>query len=257
MVARGGAALRTKLARIVARLRPEYGPPPRPPAKTAFELVLWERVAYLVPDDRRALAFAALRKRVGLTPQKILVANPAVLREIAATGGSIGVDDRVRHMQDAAAYIVDELGGSLDTVRSLPLPQAKRALQRIYGTGEPGAEKILLFTRSQTLLPLDSNGLRTLLRIGYGTEHKSYTTMYRSVRDAARAEAVPDFDWLIDAHLLLRAHGQTVCKTSSPRCESCVIQSDCAFVTLRRSARSPSRAGRGRRSPPTRPPQAG
>src|SRR5207248_1761289 len=133
---------------------------------------------------------------------------PRVLREIASLGGPIGVNDRVRHMQDAAAYVVDELGGSLDSVLSLPVPRAKRALQRIYGIGEPGAEKILLFTRSQKLLPLDSNGLRTLVRIGYGAEHKNYTTMYRSARDAAQTEAVQRVDWLIDAHLLLRAHGQ-------------------------------------------------
>jgi endonuclease III len=40
---------------------------------------------------------------------------------------------------------------------------------------------------------------------------------------------VPAFDWLTDAHLLLRRHGQGICKTNAPRCEACVLRRDCAF----------------------------
>jgi endonuclease III len=61
--------------------------------------------------------------------------------------------------------------------------------------------------------------------------------MYRSVVAAALPEIDPTFDWLIDAHLLLRRHGQEICKTNAPRCEACVIQGDCAFGA-RRSKRN-------------------
>src|SRR6185437_12088240 len=115
----------------------------------------------------------------------------------------------------------------LDSVLQRPFAEAKRALQRIYGIGEPGAEKILLLTRAHRVLPLDSNGARTLVRVGYGVDHKNYSTMYRTVRDATASELADDFDWLIDAHLLLRQHGQEVCKTSAPLCESCQLRKLC------------------------------
>src|SRR5690242_20545530 len=97
----------TKLQRVVQGLRKQHSPVAIPPPTNAFEHVLWEKVAYLATDARRATAFEALRSAVGLTPDAILASRPATLRQIAAMGGSIGVDDRVRHMQDAAALVID------------------------------------------------------------------------------------------------------------------------------------------------------
>src|SRR5258708_35285427 len=79
---------KSKLAQIVDRLRAHYGPQSPPPARSAFELILWEKVAYLADDEKRAAAFQALRKRIGLTPKAILAADPSELREIAALGGA-------------------------------------------------------------------------------------------------------------------------------------------------------------------------
>ena len=222
-----------RLQRVVARLLEQHGRPAPPPADTAFGLVLWEKVAYLAPDERRAQAFELLRKRVGLTPEAILASKPSVLREIAAVGGRVEIDKRARNMQVAAALVMDEFGGALDNVLRLPHREAMRALQRFYGIGEPGAERILLLMRAQRVLPLDSNGARTMVRLGYGADHKSYSTMYRSVRDAAAGELLDDFDWLIGAHLVLRRHGQDVCKASAPRCEICSVRSECAYAEAR------------------------
>ena len=226
-----------KLTRVVGALLDQHGKIAAPPPVNAFEHVLWEKVAYLATDDVRTRAFEELRTRVGLSPRDILDAKPSTLREVARIGGAIGVDDRVRHMQDAAVFVVDTFEGSLDKALRLPRRDAMRALRKIHGVGEPGAEKILLFTRTERLLPLDSNGARLLVRIGYGADDKNYSTMYKSVRDAAAPELVPRFDWLIDAHLVLRRHGQTICKTSAPRCAECSVRAECAFAgaTLRRS----------------------
>ena len=222
-----------RLRRVVARLLEQHGRQSPPPADTAFALVLWEKVAYLAPDERRAKAFEMLRKRVGLTPLAILAAQPSILREIAGAGGKVEIEKRVQNMQVAAALVMDEFGGSLDTVLRQPQRDAMRELQRIYGIGEPGAERILLLMRAQRVLPLDSNGVRTMVRLGYGADDKNYSRMYRSVRDAAAKELHDDFDWLIDAHLVLRRHGQDVCKTSAPRCEMCSVRAECAFATAR------------------------
>jgi endonuclease-3 len=96
------------------------------------------------------------------------------------------------------------------------------------GFGEPGAEKILLFTRTQPILALESNGLRVLVRLGFGEEKKSYATTYRLVQAAATAEAKQDCTWLIRAHLLLRRHGQEVCRRSQPQCGDCPLSPECA-----------------------------
>jgi len=68
-----------RLHRVIARLIEQHGRQAPPPANTAFALVLWEKVAYLAPDERRARAFEMLRTRVGLTPQAILAARRLML----------------------------------------------------------------------------------------------------------------------------------------------------------------------------------
>jgi len=110
-----------------------------------------------------------------------------------------------------------------------PLPEARKALMKFPSIGAPGAEKILLLSGSHPVLGLDSNGLRVLIRLGYGREGKSYAASYRSAQEAAAPRLEPRCDRLIRAHLLLRRHGQTLCRRSRPRCEACPVASVCAY----------------------------
>jgi endonuclease III len=223
------SSAKTGLQRVVSQLAEFHGAQESPAAKGAFELILWEKVAYLADDETRSRAFAALKKRVGTSPAAVASAKLSTLREVASIGGAVGVEERSQRMQDAAQLVIGDFDNDLDATISESLAAGRKALRRFYGIGEPGADKILLFTRSHPVFPLDSNGARVLVRLGYGTDHKNYSTMYRSVVDAARPEASTSIDWLIDAHLLLRRHGQAVCKTK-PRCEACVIRRDCSFA---------------------------
>ena len=79
----------------------------------------------------------------------------------------------------------EEFQSDLSSVLRKLLPQAKKALKKFPSIGEPGAEKILLFTRSYPVLALDSNGLRVLCRVGFAEEQKNYSATYRLVQDSA------------------------------------------------------------------------
>jgi len=218
------------LERVLATLREHYGPQSPPPVRGAFELVLWEKVAYLATDERRAAAFASLRRLIGTTPQAIVAAKRSALIDVLATGG-IAAPERAQHMIEAAELVIGEFDGTLDAVCALPLASAKKQLKRIYGIADPGAEKILLFTRAHPAMGLDSNGLRVLTRLGYGTESKSYTATYKSATDAALPSFKGNIDRLIEANLLLRHHGQTICKTTKPKCGACVVRDRCPSAT--------------------------
>jgi endonuclease III len=222
------AALRRfSLPKIVRELEARYGPPRALPARSAFELILWENVAYLATDARREKAFRALKARVGTTPGAIAQAPDEVLLEIASAG--ILAEQQVRKLRVAAERAQRAPAGDLRQALAGPLRVAKKTLARFPAIGEPGAEKILLLTRSHPVLALDSNGLRVLLRIGFGAEAKSYSASYRSAQKEAMAEAGDDYDLLIRAHHLLRRHGQETCKRSRPRCEVCPVAAGCSY----------------------------
>ena len=83
------------------------------------------------------------------------------------------------------------------------------------------------------MLALESNGLRVLLRLGFGEEKKSYSTTYRLVQKAVEDGLDKDYAWLIQAHLLLRHHGQELCRRTKPECKKCPLALDCDFYQRR------------------------
>jgi endonuclease-3 len=216
-----------KLPKIIGALEELYGRLAAPTVTDPFEMILRENIAYLADDARRAKAWDEFRRRVGATPAKILAAPRSQLMAIARAG--ILAADRVEKIREIARIALDEFGGDLGKALDGSLKGAKKALKLFPSIGDPGAEKILLFSRRERILALDSNGLRVLLRLGYGKEEKGYAASYRSAQEATRPEWREDFDWLIAAHRLLRRHGQELCKANHPRCEACPLRKDCAY----------------------------
>jgi endonuclease-3 len=220
-------ARRLPLPGGLAALRKLYGKPDRPAWTDPFQLILYENVAYLASDARRDQAFELLKKHTGLRPEEILAAPPATLREIAGRG--ILPAGTAEKLREIARIAVEEFGGDLAPALRLPQREAIRELRKFPSIGEPGAEKILLFTGARPILALESNGLRVLLRLGFGNEERSYAKSYRSAQEAASAEIPESGDARIEAHLLLRRHGQELCKRNHPRCDACPLRPECAY----------------------------
>ena len=216
---------------ILARLWKHYGRPLPPRITDPFQMILHEMLAYLASDEKRDAAFDALRDRVGLTPEAILKASPKTLLEITRMGG-IHAELRAERLREAAHLTIDHFSGDLRTVLALPDKQARRALKLFPMIGDPGAEKILLFSKTVPVLALESNGLRVLARVFFGQDSKNYSTTYRKVRDAVQDDTGPDCGRLIAAHQLLRRHGQTLCKTTRPACAACPVADLCAFYRV-------------------------
>ena len=146
------------LPQVIQQLQALYGEPDPPEVTDPWELILWENVAYLVDDDRRRAAMTVLRERVGINPAQIL----------GRAGGSIAGSDWLRYRARPKCGKASPLRGDrASRVRRRPAPilkrplaQAKKALKRFPGIGDPSAEKILLFCHAFPLMSLESNGLR-------------------------------------------------------------------------------------------------
>src|ERR1035438_3375392 len=219
----------TNFTRIIARLQKHYGTPELPPARGTLELVLWENACYLLPDQRRAAVFEALRAQVGLTADAILKAPREVLLPLAAMGG-MRPETRVFRWQEIARITATQFQGNLEQILEWPYARAKKALKLFPNIGDPGAEKILLFCGVAAGLPLESNGLRVLTRVGYGRAHlKNYGAMYRSVQEAIAPELPKGAEPLARAPPPPRGHRQTLCKDGQPRCHECPVEEGCAF----------------------------
>lgn len=218
--------------KLIARLKKHYGEPALPPARGPFELVMWENSCYLLSDERRAAVFEALREQVGMDAASIWKADQNVLLPLAKRGG-MRPETRVFRWREIARITLTQFGGNLDAVLQLPYAQARRALHQFPNIGEPGSEKILMLCGMSAGLPLESNGLRVLERVGFGRAQKNYGATYRSVQEALDGQVPTDAAALSRAHLLLRQHGKTLCRTNNPQCAECPLAIECSFAHKR------------------------
>jgi endonuclease III len=215
------------LAGAIAALRRHHGAPEPPPTSDPFELVLLENVAYLATPERRRAAFEDLRAHVGTRPDQVLAAKKAALEAVTARGILKGTF--AEKLRQCARIAVERFGGSLDAAADAPLAEAKKSLQAFPGIGEPGAEKILLFSGRQPLLAPESNGLRVMARLGVIREEKSYARTYAAGRLAGE-ELPRTIAGMQEAHLLLMGHGQTLCRRAHPQCSACPLATRCAYA---------------------------
>jgi endonuclease-3 len=231
---------RLSFSRVLRALRVCYGEP-RPPVSTdPFQLILWEQVAYLAPDERRQEAFVALRTRVGLAPAGIAAAPAATLAAVARIGGAIAAGSRAGRMRRSAQMVLARWHGDLRGALALPTEKARRALAAFPMIGEPGADKILVFAGTAPLVPLDSNGLRVLQRLGMAPASADYRRDYRAAREALAAQAPRTRRARIAAYFLLREHGQRTCRRSVPQCALCPLQRGCPTGRAARRGEAPS-----------------
>jgi endonuclease III len=221
-----------KLSEILKRLEQHYGKAAAPPASGPLEMILWENTAYLVNDARRKSTFESFKKEIGIAPQQILEASFGNLKKALQDGGII-LDQRVKKFSSIGKIVMADFGGDLNQVLDFPTDKAKKALQLFPGVGEPVAEKILLFCHRLPVLALESNGLRSLLRLGFGSEQKNFRATYHSVQEAVKPELVHNYEWLISAHQMLRIHGQELCKRNKPRCKQCPLMTMCVYAMRR------------------------
>ena len=198
-----------------------------PPVRDPFRLLVWEQVAYLSDDATRLAAFRILEADVGTKPESIMAAPAATLRLVTRAGGAIGADLRAKRIRFIAERALERWDGDLWPVIKLPYEDAVRELMRYPAIGRPGAERILLLTGAYRPLALESNGVRVLLRLGYGRDMGRYDKTYTSVQSAAAQEIAARGADRISAHYALRTHGQDLCRRANPLCARCPVRSDC------------------------------
>jgi endonuclease III len=111
-------------SKLVDKLQQHYGAPPPPPATEPLELIIWENIAYLASDNRRAEAFATLKRSIGTRAEQILAALHSALAAIGKAG--ILPDVSAEKLLTIARIAHEEFQSDVGSVLRKPLPQAKR-----------------------------------------------------------------------------------------------------------------------------------
>lgn len=217
------------ILKLLADLERFYGAGAAPGPTDAYEMILFNNCGYPATDASCRKGFDALKSAVGLRPEDILAAPDRMLAGLMRLGGIVP-EVRAARLKEIAGLVKHTYGGDLREVMRKPLAEARKQLKNFPTIGDPGADKILLFTGTAPVAAAPSNCLHVPLRLGVGEEKKNWAATYRSVREALASALPADCATLQRAYLLLKRHGQELCKLSRPRCESCPVSADCVWL---------------------------
>jgi len=227
----------TNLVPILKKLEAFYGKQePTWPTEPHLFLIWWY-CGYPASDAACARGWESLQREVGTGLDQILAASPAKLAAALKPGGMVP-ELRALRLKEIAARIKDEYAGDLRAALVGPIAQARKILKRFPSIADPGADRILLFAGIAPLAAVPSNCPHVPVRILHGLERENYGVTYKEAQQAILEEVPEKFDARQRVYLLLKHHGQELCKRTKPKCERCPVSSSCAYFSGRRRGRS-------------------
>lgn len=192
-----------------------------------YEFLVWWHCGYPASDVTCAKGWDRLRAEVGIEPGKLLHAKPAKLIAALKAGGMVP-ELRAQRLKEIAMRVDNEFGGDLRAGLAMSAAQARKELKKFPGIADPGADRILLFAGIAPIAAVPSNCPQVLVRILKGKESENYSANYREAQRLLN-ELPETLDARGRAYLLLKQHGQEICKRTKPKCEQCPVSSKCAY----------------------------
>lgn len=212
---------------ILKQLEKEYGPQLPSWPTEPYEFLVWWHCGYPQSDDRCSKGWAALTAVTAIDPASLLETPMPKLNAALKAGGMVP-ELRAQRLKEVASRVINEFGGDLRDALTGPIEKVRKTLRSFPNIGDPGTDRILLFAGLAAIPAVPSNCPHVLVRIRHGMEHKNYGRTYREAQQAIENEVAKTREARMRAYLLLKTHGQKVCKMK-PRCELCPLHRTCAF----------------------------
>jgi endonuclease III len=197
----------------------------------SLRISVWWYCGYPASDAACSKGWNSLISEIGINPNKLLSAKPAKLTAAIKPGGMVP-ELRAQHMYELAFSVENEFGGDLRAALVGPVNKARKLLKSFHGVADPGADRILLFARLSPVAAVPSNCTGVLLRILKKSEGKNYSAIYREEQRVIASELPETFGARSRAYLLLKHHGQQLCKRTNPKCAECPLMPNCAYFAL-------------------------
>jgi endonuclease III len=228
-----------KLTQILDVLKDLYGPQKLAGPKDPYEMIVFLNSGYPASDAKCTKGFEALKREIGEQPKKILAVSKAKLAKVMRPNVIIpglcaerlkGIAGRVSNefKGDLTAALKQRLREAKEPEKGLKA--AKKVLQEFSVIGEPSAEKILLFSGLVPVAAVPSAFVDVPIRLFRGEPGKNYAADYKTAREILDSGLPRTFDARQQAYLLMKKHGQEICKRTKPKCEVCPLTERCAYL---------------------------
>lgn len=217
---------------LLDRLEKFYGPQEPCFPLDPYEFLVWWHCGYPASDAACTKGWQWLTRDVGVDPDKVLSAAPLKLITALKAGGMFP-ELRAERLREIAMRVQNEFGGDLRAGLAGPVDRARKRLKTFPGIADPGADRMLLFAGIAAIAAVPSNCVHVIVRIMVGKESGNYSTNYREAQRLLAAGLPEKLEARTRAYLLLKNHGQELCKWNKPKCEKCPLKSNCTYLGAR------------------------
>jgi endonuclease-3 len=190
-----------------------------------YLFIVWWHCGYPASDAACAKGWAALKREIGVEPAKLLAADPRKMAAALKAGGMV---------PEKRAMRLKEIAGKAPMLKGI----SRAVLKTFPNIADPGADRILLFGGIAPVAAVPSNCPHVLVRIRLGLERENYSVTYKEAQKLISDGVAENFDARKRAYLLLKAHGQRVCKTTNPKCGECPVTGECGYFGGKTRGRS-------------------
>jgi endonuclease III len=205
-----------------------------------YLFLVWWHCGYPASDAACAKGWESLTREIGVGPEQLVAANPTKLALALKPGGMVP-EVRAMRLKEIAERIQKEFGGDLrEGLNGLPIARVRAALKNFPNIADPGADRILLFGGISPVAAVPSNCPHVLVRIRLGKERENYGVNYKEAQRMIAEEVPAKFDARTRAYLLLKGHGQKLCKLKNPKCDECPVAGLCAYFAGKTRGRAVS-----------------
>jgi endonuclease-3 len=225
------------LPQLLDKLQDFYGPQEPCWPTDPYLFLVWCYCGYPASDAACNRGWESLKPAIGVETRQILRASPKDLAAALKPGGMVP-ELRAMRLKELAARVQDEFGNDLRGALAGSMDRARKILKSFHSIADPGADRILLFAGLAPIAAVPSNCPYVLVRIQRGRERENYGVTYREAMEGVEAEVPATFDALTRAFLLLKRHGQEICKRTKPKCTECPVRASCAYAAGRLRGRA-------------------
>ena len=216
------------VSEVLGRLESHYGPQSPNWPVDPYGFLIWWHSGYPQSDDRCTKGWKSLNRSIGVHPDEILQATIASLA-FALRSGGLFPEARAERVREVATRVKKEFGGDLGAHLRGPVSATRKLLTTFPGIATAGADRILLFAGLAPVPAIPSNCPHAVVRILDGADPATYPATYKRASELISLNLPESFDDRARAYLLLKRHGQELCKRS-PRCVACPLNRSCRYA---------------------------
>jgi len=209
-------ATRKKLMGIYDTLLKHFGHRNWWPGETPFEVCVGAVLTQNTAWKNVAKAVANLKAAEALDPFTIHAMPLEDLSELIRPAGYYNV--KARRLRNFVDHLVEDHGGDLESLFSVPMEALRDRLLAINGVGKETADSMILYAAAKPIFVVDAYTKRALSRHGLIADKADYD----EIQALFHANLPPECDLFNDFHAQIVAVGHHYCR-SKPKCEECPL----------------------------------